>query len=217
MVSIAKKWIMSLSGLFLCVFLLGHLVGNLQLLKCGTGAEQGFNDYAEFMTTNPAVQALRLLTFGSILLHVIMSLALTLKNKAARSEKYAYTAGNTNSAWNSRYMAILGILTLFFIVLHLKAFMIKNTFGHIPNLYQEVMEAFTCPLTVVFYVLCMGALAFHLGHGFSSAFQSLGLRHKKYTPFIEKIGVAFAILVPLGFAAIPVFVYFFHGGGSCSA
>jgi len=217
MVSIAKKWIMAFSGLFLCLFLVGHLAGNLILLKCGPGTEQAFNDYAEFMTTNPAVQGLRILTFLSVGLHVIFSIILTMKNKAARSQKYAYSAGNTNSAWNSRYMAVLGIITLLFVGVHLKMFMIKSTFCEVDSLYALVITSFKDPITVVFYVLCMAALSFHLGHGFSSAFQSLGLRHKKYTPMIEKAGAAFAILVPLGFAAIPVFVFFCKCGTSCAA
>lgn len=211
MVSIAKKWIMALSGLFLCVFLLGHLAGNLMLLKCGPGTEQAFNEYAEFMTTNPGVQVLRILTFGSVLLHVVISIGLTMKNKAARSQKYMKDGGSTNSSWNSRYMAVLGIVTLLFIVLHLNMFMFKNTMGEIDSLYVAVIEAFQNPLMVIFYVVCMGALSFHLGHGFASAFQSLGLNHKKYTPIIEKVGLAFAIGVPMLFAVIPVFVYFCNG------
>ena len=79
----------------------------------------------------------------------------------------------------------------------------------IKNLYFRVSEAFDQLWIVVFYVIGMIALAFHLNHGFASAFQTLGLNHKKYTPIIEFIGKVFSILIPFGFAFIPIYMYFF--------
>lgn len=219
MSSIARKWVMALSGLFLCLFLVGHLAGNLMLLKIDPTTQLNFNEYAKFMTTNPAVQILRILTLVSIIAHLVMSVSLTLKNKAARTNGYAFKGSTDNAAWASKNMAPLGIFLLLFIALHLASFAVKNIMGGITgvdangnvDVYSEVVVAFQNPLYVGFYVLSMVALAFHLSHGFKSGFQSLGARHPKYTQHIEKAGAAFGALIPLGFAVIPVVLHFCNG------
>lgn len=216
MTSIARKWVMALSGLFLCLFLVGHLAGNLMLLKCSPQTQLDFNEYAHFMTTNPAVQVLRVLTLVSILAHLIMSFKLTAQNKAARSTSYAYSGATGNASFASKNMIWFGILLLIFLVLHISGFAAKNMMGGIPvmegtewpDVYTEVRTAFGQLWYVIVYVVCMIGLAFHLAHGFKSAFQSMGARHPKYTPMIEKAGMAFGALIPLGFAVIPVVLHF---------
>lgn len=116
--SIAKKYWMALTGLFLCLFLAGHLAGNLQLIFSDA---LHFNQYALFMTTNPAVKLLSYVTYISILFHAVDGIMLTIQNKKARPIGYAKTDGSTSSL-ASRNMAVLGTLILVFIVTHMVNF-----------------------------------------------------------------------------------------------
>ena len=116
--SIAKKYWMAFTGLFLCVFLLGHLAGNLQLIFSDA---LHFNQYALFMTTNPAVKILSYVTYISILFHAIDGIVLTIQNKKARPVAYAKTDGSSSS-FSSRNMAVLGTIILVFIVTHMVNF-----------------------------------------------------------------------------------------------
>lgn len=209
--SIGKKIIMSLTGLFLCSFLLIHLIGNLQLLKDDGGL--AFNVYAKFMTSNPLIKTTSYLLYGSILLHTIQGLMLWRINKKAKGN----TPGGVNksSTFASRNMALLGTIVLVFIVIHMRQFWFEYKFGEVgldtngyKNLYASVAFAFEQWPYVLLYVLSMIAIAYHLSHGFQSGFQTLGLSHPKYTPAIKKLGLGFAILIPLGFAIIPIYMFF---------
>jgi succinate dehydrogenase / fumarate reductase cytochrome b subunit len=121
--SIAKKYWMALTGLFLCLFLVGHLIGNLQLIiKTGEEGRRAFNEYAYFMTHNPAVMVLSYLTYFSILFHAVDGIALFIQNKKARPVSYAYNKPRANSSLPSRYMALLGTLVLVFIATHMSNF-----------------------------------------------------------------------------------------------
>ena len=276
--SIVKKYWMALTGLFLCLFLAGHLAGNLQLIF---GTSKQFNEYALFMTTNPAVKLLSYLTYISIIFHAIDGIMLTIQNKKARPIGYAKTDGSSSS-FASRNMAVLGTVILVFIATHMVNFWAKMHFdknmplmvktieiqpgmpqdfyvGRSTGQYYpvdqvgkegEVIQAGLPQkqlvikngtelynpqvnvkmgdlykdlhkLTLDFfkdakyglfftigYVLAMIALAFHLWHGFQSAFQSLGVNSSKLTPVIKFFGKAFAIIVPLLFAIIPVILHF---------
>ncbi len=214
--SLGRKLVMALTGLFLILFLMGHVLGNLLLFKNDGG--QAFNEYARFMTTTPAVQVLSYVTYISILLHVVYSILITRINRAARPIGYAVNKPGANSLWSSRNMGILGTIVLIFLVIHLKSFWYEMRFGHIPtvnypgvgefkDLYTMVAEAFTQWWYVLLYVVGMFGLGYHLSHGFESAFQTLGLNHKKYTPLMKKIGLGFAIIVPTLFASIPVVMF----------
>jgi succinate dehydrogenase / fumarate reductase cytochrome b subunit len=274
--SIVKKYWMALTGLFLCLFLAGHLAGNLQLIF---GDALQFNQYAVFMTSNPAVKLLSYLTYFSILFHAFDGFMLTYQNVKARPIGYAKTNPGANSSFSSRNMAVLGTLILVFIVTHMVNFwavmhfdknmpLMKQTVevqgqkqelfigrkvgefyqvdqiqleGETPNpmmpkqltvkngtdvyniqanvkvgeLYKDLHKItfafFQNPKTglvaTILYVLAMAVLAFHLLHGFQSAFQSLGVNNK-FTPAIKTFGKLFAIIVPLLFAVIPVYIHF---------
>lgn len=249
--SIGKKVLMSLTGLFLCTFLIIHLIGNLQLFKSDGG--YAFNTYVVFMTTFPVIKFISYALYASILFHAIWGLYLEFKNRQARPERYAVV--KNSSSWASRNMAILGTIMLVYIVVHMNDFWYKYKFGNVPykqyvenietgkqldgfpkampdtfklnkkmeesllldqgvkvtvvkDLYKIVEEGFKNIWLVLVYVLSMVAVAYHLIHGFQSAFQTLGLNHKKYTPLIKFIGIGvFGILIPIGFAAIPIFFY----------
>ena len=214
--TLGRKLIMALTGLFLILFLTGHVSGNLLLFK-GDGG-QAFNMYAKFMTTNPAVKLLSYLTYISVIGHIVYSILLSQHNKSARPVSYSTSKGSTNSAWSSRNMGILGTIILIFLVVHLQGFWAQMHWGEVPmityegeeykNLFLIVSEAFKQEWLVALYVLSMIFLGFHLSHGFTSAFQTLGINHKKYSPAIKAIGTAYSILVPALFASMPVYIYF---------
>lgn len=214
--TLGRKLIMALTGLFLILFLVVHLAGNLQLLA-GDGGRL-FNLYADDMGKNPLIRAVSILNFLFIILHVAYSIILARLNKQARPVGYAVSKPSENSAWSSRNMGILGTLILIFLLVHLRGFWYEAKFGEVPmvtyeegefkDVYAIVSAAYSNLLYVAFYVVSMGFLAFHLSHGFASAFQTLGLNHKKYSPIIKKVGLGFSIIVPLLFALIPIVMYF---------
>ncbi|GAB5417176.1 MAG: hypothetical protein Crog4KO_20420 [Crocinitomicaceae bacterium] len=124
---------MALTGLFLCLFLVGHLLGNLQLIFItGEEGQQAFNEYAYFMTHNPFIKILSYLTYISILFHAIDGILLTIQNKKARPVNYAYNKPERNSSLPSRYMAILGTAILIFIIMHMSNFWAKMHFDEMP-------------------------------------------------------------------------------------
>lgn len=210
--SIGRKLVMSLTGLFLCLFLVIHLVGNLQLFINDNGLT--FNAYAEFMAHNKLIKVASILTMASILLHAIQGILLARSNRAARGVQYK-VKNQKSSSWASRNMAFLGVVIFAFIVTHLQNFWYQMKFGSIPmdtegnkDLYAVVSEAFQQEWLVGLYIVAMAAIAYHLIHGFQSGFQSLGLNHKKYTPVLRFLSVGvFGIIIPLLYAAMPVFFY----------
>ena len=213
--SLGRKVLMALTGLFLISFLAVHLAGNLQLLKDDGG--KSFNIYAEFMGTNPVVLFISKGNFTLILIHIIWGIMLAIKNRQARGT-VGYAITNKKSAWSSRNMGILGTIILIFLVIHIRHFYAEVHYGYVPtqlydgkevkNLYGEVARWFKVDWYVALYVFCMVALAFHLWHGFASAFQTLGLNHAKYNPIINFVGRAFAVIVPALFALIPIMMFF---------
>jgi succinate dehydrogenase / fumarate reductase, cytochrome b subunit len=226
--SIGKKMIMGLTGLFLIVFLIEHLIGNLLLLS----GPKAFNEYAEFMGSNPLIRAMEFGLFGGFIFHIVDGLLLKMQNAKARPVKYAVNAGSKNASWFSKNMAVTGVILLIFFILHLISFFIKArfnldvNFGVDPNMYQgpwvgnpEVygLEAghefsmyhkaaflFSIPWYSAIYIVAMVVVGMHLVHGFQSAFQTLGINHPKYSPIIKALGYGYAVLVPAGFAAIPI-------------
>lgn len=213
--TLGRKLIMALTGIFLILFLVVHLAGNLQLLIPDNG--QSFNLYAHNMSINYFIRSVSVINFAFILMHVVYSIVLTRHNKKARPIAYAEAKGSSNSTWASRNMGVLGTIILIFLLVHLRGFWYRLKFGtpdkvlagdiEVDNAFIIVVEAFKNPVYVGFYVISMIFLAFHLSHGFASAFQTLGLNHKKYTPVIEKVGLGFAILIPTLFALIPIVMF----------
>jgi succinate dehydrogenase cytochrome b subunit len=216
--SIGRKLIMSLTGLFLILFLIVHLMGNLQLLHDDGG--EAFNLYARFMTTNPVIKIISYSLYTFILLHAFLGIYLWLKNRAARGSKgYAVTdvkAVNTNAGF-AKNMGWLGGIVFIFLLIHMYQFWFQMHMDAVPyatyageevkNLFEPVQVAFTGIGFVVFYVVCMAILGFHLWHGFQSAFQTLGLSHQKWSPAIRFLGKAYAIIVAVLFAVIPIAFY----------
>tara|TARA_Y100000588_G_scaffold162609_1_gene176646 strand:- start:279 stop:950 length:672 start_codon:yes stop_codon:yes gene_type:complete len=212
--TIFRKTLAGLSGLFLVLFLLGHLIGNLQLFIPGEDGQKQFNEYALFMTTNPAVKILSVLTYSSIILHTVLTLFLVFQSSNARDVKYLQSSGNANSTWGSKNMAVLGTLILVFIVIHMKSFWYEMHFGVIgldpwgnKDLHTVTVTAFNELWYVLFYVLSMVVLAIHLKHGVESVFQTLGIKTRRYVSLIHKAAYGFALIVPAAFASIPIYLY----------
>ena len=218
--SIGKKLVMSLTGLFLILFLLIHLIGNLQLLMPDEG--KAFNIYADFMSGNPLIKVVSLGLYAGILLHAIQGILIAVENRKAKGRKYAVNTGD-NGSWASKSMALLGLLILFFLCVHMGDFWVKIRFTdalemvsypeldhEVQNVYKRVNLAFANVWIVVIYMIGLLALALHLLHGFQSAFTTLGLQHKKYSPLIKMVGVAYSVLIPIGFALIPLYMFFSH-------
>lgn len=214
---IGKKLLMSLTGLFLIIFLVVHLAGNLQLLKDDGG--QSFNMYARFMTTNPLIKFTSYGLYFFILLHAVVGILIAISNRTAKGTTYAVQKVSPNTNWASRNMALLGTLIFAFLCIHMGDFWLKMKLGQLAevtypgeegvfrDLYSRTAAAFSDITLVGIYVVGMIVLSFHLWHGFQSAFQTLGLNHKKYTPAVQLLGRLYAILVPLGFALIPILFY----------
>lgn len=210
--SIGKKILVGATGLFLIVFLVVHCYVNAMVFWPDNG--QHFTDAAKFMGGNPAIRIVEIGLFAAFLLHIIQGLMLTAQNMKRRNTKYAVSAGNKTSKWYSRSMGLLGTLILLFLVIHLADFWAPNRYGQFfdPNwkdtdLYLKMIARFSMPWVVVVYVLGCFSLSWHLMHGFYSAFQTFGLGTHRYKGIIKSIGVAFAIIVPLIFASMPVSMY----------
>ncbi|MDX5420773.1 MAG: succinate dehydrogenase cytochrome b subunit [Hymenobacteraceae bacterium] len=215
--TIGRKIVMSVTGLFLCSFLVVHLLGNLQLFNDDGGA--AFNIYSYFMANNMVIRFMEIVLVLGFVFHIYDALVLTRRNKAARPVDYSEQRPQENSTWSSRNMGLLGTVILVFLIIHLWNFFVPARFGGLDpvvvegveyeNLYLRVVQSFQIWWYVAIYVISMVALAYHLIHGFQSAFQTLGLTHKKYTPFIQAFGYAFSVIVCLGFAIIPLYFFFF--------
>jgi succinate dehydrogenase / fumarate reductase cytochrome b subunit len=216
--SIGRKLVMSLTGLFLIIFLIVHLAGNLQLLAGDEG--KSFNLYAEFMTSNPFIETISIILYLSILVHAVQGWLLWRKNSVARGDQgYAVkvTRVVSTDSFPARNMGWLGTIIFVFLMIHLYQFWLQMKLDFLPyvtydgeqvkNLYRPVEAAYSNPRFVIFYVASMVVIALHLDHGFQSAFQTLGINHRKYTPVIKFVGKAYAILIPLGFALIPIVMY----------
>ncbi|MBS1651929.1 MAG: succinate dehydrogenase cytochrome b subunit [Bacteroidetes bacterium] len=209
--SIGKKFLMGLTGLFLVSFLVVHVGINACIFFNDNG--ETFNAAAHFMATNPIIRIMEIGLFLGLLLHVFQALTLTLENKKARPIAYAIVKGSANSSWYSRSMGILGSLLLLFLVVHLGNFWIGTKMAQFNgtinehNTFDELREVFSKWYFVIIYLIGVFSLMYHLLHGFQSAFQTLGVNHKKYTPAIKKVGIWFSVIVCLLFAAMPITMF----------
>jgi succinate dehydrogenase / fumarate reductase cytochrome b subunit len=214
--SVGKKLVMALTGLFLYLFLIEHLIANLLLLNNDSG--EAYTIYAEVLGSAYNIP-LRIIEFGLfffLLYHTINGTRLWITNRNAKGISYMVNRASENSSFFSRFMIQSGSVIFIFLVIHLKSFFVNYRLGTPDDtLYQGVVKTFKNPLYSWFYIIALILLAFHLVHAFQSAFQTLGLRHNKYTPFIKSFGVIFSILICAGFALIPVyFLYINNTGGN---
>ena len=207
--SVGRKVLMALSALFLIIFLLTHFTINF----ISVFSADLFNEASEFMGTNPVIQfVFQPILFAGVIFHFVMGFILEIKNKASRGTSYAMSSPNANSSFFSRTMIYSGGTILAFLVLHMIDFFVPSVTAHYIthehlDSYAMVTEKFDSLVYVIIYIIAFILLAFHLLHGFQSAFQSLGLRHPKYLSAIRTVGNAYAIAIPAGFAFIAVYHY----------
>ncbi|MGL4582423.1 MAG: succinate dehydrogenase cytochrome b subunit [Flavobacterium sp.] len=211
--TLSRKIVMAATGLFLCFFLLIHCLGNMQLFMEPEQARLSFNAYSHFLTGNPLVKMVSYVLYASIIGHAIYALIITSKNKASGGTYKKDNRGRA-SKWYSRNMGVLGTIVLIFIVLHFANFWYVYKFGQTEldlagnkDLYLVVATAFQQLWLVVIYVIAMIALCYHLIHGISSGVRTLGLFHPKFVRWVNVIGVAYSVIICVGFAAMPVFMY----------
>lgn len=209
--SIGRKFVVGLTGLFLISFLVVH-VGINSTILLGDGGET-FNEAAHFMSHNWLIRIMEIGLLAGILAHIALTLKLHFDNKSKRPVGYAVSGASANSKWYSRSMTLLGTLLLIFLVIHMSDFWVdakKAVYitGEEENTYLDVKEALQNPILLLIYIAGFISLGFHLLHGFPSAFQTLGLNHKKYTPVIKTLGTAFSIIVPGLFALIALALFF---------
>ena len=217
--SIGKKFMMSLAGIFLLLYLVVHLGINVTLILFKDS--ETFNKAATFMGTNPVIRVMEIVLFGTFLLHMIYGVILQIQNLLARPVGYKKN-NYSQTSFFSKYMLHTALILTIFLVLHLFDFWVKNKFlGEVSEItysngkmYEDlgslVIQRFQIGWVVWVYIVLLIGLGFHLHHGFQSAFQTLGINNSKYTPFIKGFGVVYSIVITLGYISIPLVIYFFR-------
>lgn len=215
--SIGKKLVMSLSGLFLLVFLLVHLVANLFFY----GGEDAYNAMCEFMDTNPVIRVMVPVLALGFIIHIVWATVITLKNQTARPVKYKVQDLSKSSTWESRNMYILGIIILGILAWHLTDFWAHMQLQHfiggeaVASPYELLVQTFANPVIAVLYIVWIIALWFHLRHGFWSAFQTIGLDNQIWIKRWQCAAKVYAFIVAVGFISIPVAVLILSICGRC--
>lgn len=217
--SVGRKILMSLTGVVLFGFVVGHLIGNLQLLS---GDADVFNRYGHFLVSLGGLLVLvELFLIACLAIHVVTAIQITRGKRQARPQAYATqksAKGKSRKTLGSSTMIYTGLLILVFIVIHVRTFKYgpAEAEGYVSmvdgvevrDLHRLVVEKFQQVEWVVGYVAAMILLGVHLSHAFWSAFQSLGFYHERYTPMLYSAGRALAVLISLGFLIIPIWIYF---------
>ncbi len=216
--SVGKKFVMALTGLFLISFLVVHVSVNACIWANDNGAM--FNRAAYFLGNTVVTRILEVVLFIGFFIHIIQGWVVEFQNRTKRKQGYAVALGNKGSKWYSRAMGLLGTLLFFFLVMHISHFWISSRITHdldpivydgdtkvLHNLYLRMVEVFQDPIVVVLYVLGCISLAYHLLHGFKSAFRTLGLHNQRYFAIVKATGYGFSIIVSLAFAMMPISIY----------
>lgn len=199
--SVGKKIMMSITGLCFCGFLAGHLGGNLTIY----GGKEAFNSYAEHLHALGIL--LTFVEWGLLLfalIHILTGLTLFYQNYKARPVRYRVNKDGGGRTLGSSTMPYTGLILLAFVLLHLANFHFVDKTD--TTIYTIVAEAFNNPLLVMLYIAAMIVAAIHVSHGFWSAFQTLGANHPKYMPLIRMVGLVFALIVGIGFGALPIYI-----------
>lgn len=218
--SLTKKFIMALAGAFLMVFLLVHLGINFFIIPVTENHKEIFRDAAHFMGSNPLVKIMEVFLFAGFIIHMIVGVVLQIQNWMARPVRYK-KEGWSHTSFFSKFMIHTGIVIMIFLAIHLMNFYFvklgwidppagKFRVADNHDFYNMAVNLFTNDTYAILYIILLIILGFHLNHAFQSAFQSLGLNHSKYTPFIKALGDLYSVVVPLGFILIPLYflIYF---------
>ena len=221
--SIGKKLLVGLTGLILVGFILGHMAGNL-LVFLGPKAINEYGHMLHTMGHGMAVWVARAVIFGSIILHVVLTIQLTKQNRAARTERYGFEATQVATR-SSRMMIVSGLTLLAFFIYHIMHFTVRagtdfNSLTYdldgvqVHNVYQMVINGFSVPAVSLFYIISMLFLSSHLSHGVASIPQTFGINTEATGPLFKKLGYAFAALILIGNCSIPIAIWLFGYGRS---
>ena len=208
--SVGTKLVIGATGLLLFLYLLLHLAGNLMVFL----GQETFNHYAHMLVSNPLVVPAEIALLLIFLVHIYKAVMMWTKNQAARPVRYeqkSWAGYTSRKSLASTTMIWTGLLILAFVIVHVAQIKYGAAYqiGDPPerDLYRTEVEVFSSPLWVAVYVVGMVLIGFHLRHGISSAFQSLGASHPVYTKRLVAAGTVLAILIAGGFAIIPIWVY----------
>ncbi|MCU7550253.1 succinate dehydrogenase cytochrome b subunit [Chitinophagaceae bacterium LB-8] len=221
--AIGKKIVMGLTGLFLITFLVIHVGLNACIfydLPIFDPNDNGamFNKASHFMGSTMVMRLLEIVLFAGFILHIIQGWSLELQNRQKRKQGYQVNLGNRGSKWYSRSMGILGTLIFLFLVLHISDFWIPSRITHnlpqaqyhgveMHDMFIKMYNSFQNPVVVVLYLLGVLALAYHLFHGFHSAFRTMGVHNRKYLAMLKSLGYGFTIVVCVLFALMPIAMF----------
>jgi succinate dehydrogenase / fumarate reductase cytochrome b subunit len=213
--SIFKKFVMGLTGLGLAAFVFVHMAGNLLIFV----SAEAYNTYGHKIVSNPLYPLISWGLVAMMLAHAFMGILLSAENNKAKSSRYAVApAASKDSSVASKTMIFSGSILLVFIITHLVGFKYGNYYEvtyHgvvMRDLFRLILEVFKNPVAVVWYIVALIVLCVHLRHGVASCFQSLGFNHPRYTPWVQKIGILYAVVVAFGFISQPLYVYLIHKG-----
>jgi succinate dehydrogenase cytochrome b subunit len=202
--------IVAITGIILIIFVIGHLLGNLQIFV----GPDWINGYSQHLhNLGPMLSLIRVFLLLTVTIHIYVTIQLAIENRRARPNAYI-DQQYVKATFASRHMVMSGLIVLTFVIYHLAHFTVRVTdprfallkpdpFGHY-DVYSMMVYGFQNYLVSGFYVLGLFLLALHLSHGSSSFFQSLGLNDKKLMPRLELGGRIFAWLMFIGYASIPV-------------
>ncbi len=221
--AVGRKIVMALTGFFLISFLMVHVGLNSCIfndLRFFNPADNGsmFNRAAYFMGNAIVVRLMELGLFAGFLLHIIQGYAIEIKNRTRRRKGYQVSLGSRGSTWMSRSMALLGTLIFIYLVVHIAQFWVPSRITNdleevtyngkqMHNLFLKMYEVFQSPWVVILYLVGVFSLAFHLFHGFQSAFRSMGVHNKKYLAMLQIMGYGFTSIVCILFALMPISMY----------
>lgn len=219
--SLGKKYIMAVTGFALFLFVLGHMVGNLQVFL----GPEAINRYGAFLQgLGELLWAVRLGLLAIVVLHVVSAVRLTAENRAAREQGYEVYKP-VGSTYASRTMMMSGLIIGAFIIYHLLHFTVQNQAINLTgknfvemhdakgrhDVFAMMVTGFRNPIVSLFYIIAMALLCLHLSHGVSAMFQSLGWKKYYYKPLIDKGARLIALLIFLGYISIPIGILLGYG------
>ena len=209
--SVGTKLLMGLTGFLLFVYMLLHLAGNALIFA----GQDVFNAYSHTLISNPLIVPIEIGLLLVFLVHIYKAGTNWTANRAARPIGYMkkeLARHTSRKTLSSSTMIWSGLVILVFVIIHVKQFKFGSfyqvTDSDVRDLARTELEVFQNPVWVVVYVVATLLVGLHLRHGFGSAFQSLGLDHPIYTRRLSALGIVFALLIGVGLAIIPIWVYF---------
>ena len=221
--AVGRKIVMALTGIFLITFLIVHVGLNACIFADWvdtTDNGEMFNKAAHFMGSTIVTRILEIVLFLGFIVHIIQGYAVEAKNRARRGQGYQISLGSRGSTWMSRSMALLGTLIFLYLIMHVAQFWVPSRITktleevsydggrtQMHNLFLRMYEVFQQPVVVVLYLIGVLALAFHLWHGFTSSFRSIGVHNKKYLALLKGLGYGFTVIVCIMFALMPISMY----------